>query len=339
MLTHPILDKFDPSGMYKIYDRWPELARKSYETKYETIDFKDIDHVVFCGMGGSGSICDVFSSILSKSKIHVNVTKGYVLPETVDSNTLVITVSVSGNTKETLSVLDLAKKRKSKIIAFSSGGQIENYCKKNNILFRKTPFIHSPRSSFASILYSMLNILEPIIPMKKKDIYDSLDQLEKLGESINSSKLTSENPAYTLSMWIKGIPLIYYPYGLQAAAIRFKNSLQENAKSHVIVEDIIEASHNGIVAWERKSNVQPIIIRGQDDHPKTKERWEILKEFFDSKEIDYQEIISANGNILSKLVSLVYLLDYTSIYLAILNKLDPTPIDSLDYVKSKLKES
>ena len=80
--------------------------------------------------------------------------------------------------------------------------------------------------------------------------------------------------------------MIYYPHGLESVAIRFKNSLQENSKSHAAVEDIIEACHNGIVSWEKNSDVKPILIRGTDDYQKTKERWEIIKEFFkkDNKE-------------------------------------------------------
>ena len=71
---------------------------------------KDVDNIVFAGMGGSGTIGDTIESILSKQNIHVNVVKGYVLPKTVDSNTLVIATSVSGNTDETLEILKKAKK-------------------------------------------------------------------------------------------------------------------------------------------------------------------------------------------------------------------------------------
>jgi len=139
-----------------------------------------------------------------------------------------------------------------------------------------------------------------------------------------------------LAEWISGIPIIYYPWGLRAAAIRFKNSLQENAKTHAITEDVIETCHNGIVAWEKPANVVPIIIRGEDDYISTKERWEILKEYFKLKNIDYWEVFSVKGNILSKLINLIYLLDYSSIYHAVIKKVDPTPILSIDFVKNKL---
>jgi glucose/mannose-6-phosphate isomerase len=81
---------------------------------------------------------------------------------------------------------------------------------------------------------------------------------------------------------------MYYPHGLQSTAIRFKASLQENSKIHVICEDVIEACHNGIVAWETSSSVQPILLRGTENYIKTKERFEIIKEFFVENNIDFK---------------------------------------------------
>jgi glucose/mannose-6-phosphate isomerase len=109
---------------------------------------------------------------------------------------------------------------------------------------------------------------------------ESIALLEQTCTQINSSNLSEANPSLDLARWISGIPIIYYPAGLQAAAIRFKNSLQENAKMHAMAEDILEACHNGIVSWERKSSVTPILLRGADDYVKTKERWEIIKQYF-----------------------------------------------------------
>lgn len=103
-----------------------------------------------------------------------------------------------------------------------------------------------------------------------------------------------------------------------------------------MIEDVIEASHNGVVSWEKPSNVKPILLRGVDDYVKTKERWNILKEYFVKHGIDYREIRSVNGSILTKLVCLMYLLDYASIYYAILNQTDPTPVKSIDFIKKHL---
>ena len=339
MIDEIELDKIDASGMYKIYDSWPEIAEKSYNRIESKNDFERPSHIVFAGVGGSGAINDVFAAILSKTNIHVEIVKGYLLPKTVNKKTLVITTSVSGNTVETLNVLLEAKKIDCKIVAFSNGGKMEKICQKESIVFRKIVMVHSPRTSFVSFLFSMLKELEDILPINKNEILESIVELKKTREIINSKNLNDSNIAISLANEIKNIPIIYYPWGLQAACIRFKNSLQENSKMHVITEDIIETSHNGIVAWKKNEKMKPILIQGQDDFIKTKERWTIIKEYFVKNNIEYKEIFSVEGGILSKLIQLIYLFDYTSIYLSVIRKIDPTPVIPINFIKKRLNDS
>jgi len=330
------IKKNDINSMYKTYDDWPKIAREAYSTKLNQVTFEKTDHIVFGGMGGSGAIGDIFSAILSKTNIHVDIVKGYLLPKTVDSKSIVVITSISGNTEETISVLKSAIDLGCNIIAFSDGGKIKKICNENNIEYREISMIHSPRASFTKFLYSMLKILEPILPISENDIYESIHELENLCKKISSDNLNQHNPALGLAYWITEIPLIYYPWGLQACAIRFKNSLQENSKIHAISEDVIEASHNGIVPWEKMTNLKPILLEGKQDYIKTKERWIILKEFFEKNEIEYREVFSVEGSILSKIINLIYLLDYTSVYRAVISNVDPTPVTSINFVKSKL---
>jgi len=330
------IDKIDTQKIYEIYDKWPEIARESFVKQIKKFDVQDIDHIVFAGMGGSGSIGDVIGAILSKEDVHVSNVKGYVLPKTVDSKTLIVTTSVSGNTRETMTVLEKAKNSPAKIAAFSSGGMIKEYCQRNNIFHQEISMIHSPRASFTNFLYGIINTLETILPIKRSDVLESISILDITKKNISSENLTESNDSLKLAQFVKEIPCLYYPAGLQSAAIRFKNSLQENAKMHVIAEDVIESCHNGIVAWKKNSDVYPILIKGQDDYIKTKERWSILEEFFDKKGIKYFSINSVNGNILSKIMNLVYIFDYATVYFSILNSIDPSPVDAIDYIKSRL---
>jgi glucose/mannose-6-phosphate isomerase len=267
----------------------------------------------------------------------VSVVKGYLLPKTVDENTLVVTTSVSGNTAETLTVLESAQKLDCQIIAFCSGGKMERFCIDNEINFRIIPLIHSPRASFATYVYSILNILHNILPINTNDILSSIDSLFVMHKQISSNNLTDSNSAINLANWIiTGIPLIYYPHGLQSAAMRLKSALQENSKIHAIAEDVIEACHNGIVAWETSSIVQPILLRGSDDYIKTKKRYSIIEQYFTENNIDFKTINSVDGNILTKLISLIYLFDYASIYSAVSTQTDPSPVVSINYIKNKM---
>ena len=120
--------------MYEIYNEWPQIAKESSNENFQKIDFKSIDHIVFAGMGGSGSIGDVIGAILSKKDIHVSIVKGYLIPKTVDSKTLVIVTSVSGNTLESLEILKKLKNMQAKALAFSSGGELEIFCNSSNFL-------------------------------------------------------------------------------------------------------------------------------------------------------------------------------------------------------------
>ncbi len=336
VLDGKTLKRLDSKGMHVIYDGWPETARSSFEFKHEKTRFDDVRDIVFAGMGGSGAIGDVFASILSKTDIHVSVVKGYVLPKTATKDTLVVTTSISGNTIETVTVLKEAMDRGCRMSAFSSGGIMQDVCTRNGLEYRRIGKIHSPRASFMSFLYGMLNVLHPILPISKGDICESLAEVERLGGMINSDNMNRNNPALQMAEWIDGIPMIYYPFGLQAAAIRFKNSLQENAKTHAAVEDVIESCHNGIVSWEGGNGFQPILLQGEDDYIRTKERWKVFKEYFEENGIDFWEVRSVKGNILSKIITLVYLFDYCSIFLAAKNGIDPSPVRSIDFIKGRI---
>ena len=244
------LEKIDTKKMFEVYDIWPDIAKESYKQEFSKPEFHDIDHIVFAGMGGSGTIGDVFSSILSQNDIHTSVVKGYLLPKTVDKNTLVVVTSVSGNTQESLTILENSKNSQAKFIAFSSGGMIKEYALKNKINYQEIKMERSPRASFSKYIFTILKTLELVIPVKKSDVLDSISKMEMVQKNISSNNLNENNTALNLAKWITGTPTLYYPGGLESAAIRFKNSLQENSKMHVIAEEVIEACHNGIVSWE-----------------------------------------------------------------------------------------
>jgi len=224
LLDIETIKKYDSNEMYKIYDNWPKIAEDSFNSELEPIDLKNISHVVFAGMGGSGALGDIFSAILSKTSVHVDVVKGYRLPNTVNSETLVVATSISGNTVETINVLELAQKTHCKIISFSSNGVIDKICKENSIEHRNILMHNSPRESFTEFLFGMLKTLYPILPINKENIFEAITTLKENQKKFSTKNLSEDNDALGIAEWIQGIPMLYYPWGLKAAAIRFKNS-------------------------------------------------------------------------------------------------------------------
>ena len=173
-------------------------------------------------------------------------------------------------------------------------------------------------------------------PISDEDVAEAITSLEETQKKINTSNTGTDNISLKIAKWIKHTPVIYYPNGLNAVATRFKNSLQENSKIHVVAEEVLEVCHNGIVVWDKESNFQPILVRGEDDHKKTKERWDIIKEFFKSHNIEFLEINSVKGSILTKIINLIYVADFATIYHAVLNGVDPSPVLAIDYIKKRL---
>ena len=160
-------------------------------------------------MGGSGALGDVFNSIMSNTNIHVSVIKGYKLPKTVDVNTLVISSSVSGNTIETLSILKQVKKTMAKSISFSSNGKMEEYCLKNNLEHRYVEQNHSPRASFSSFLYTMLKVMKPMLPIKNKEIMESIKKLEHTQKENAKNLIKNIDPKLQLTNNINLLKLIH----------------------------------------------------------------------------------------------------------------------------------
>ena len=192
------LERIDSEKMYEVYDKWPQTAKEGYEMNLEKFNVKDVDHIVFAGMGGSGTIGNVMSSLLSKDDIHVSVVKGYLLPKTVDSNTLVVLTSISGNTDETLTILKNNLKSNARFIAFSSGGKLQELSLKNNISHHTVSEYHSPRASFLTFLYSIINVLEDILPLKRIDITESFLKLNEVKNEIYTSNLNKKNIQFKL---------------------------------------------------------------------------------------------------------------------------------------------
>ena len=330
-----LLAKYDTHNMRSFYNRWPEIAQEAYNTgrDVDIVDTDGVNHIVFAGMGGSGALGDYYAALLSKHSTHVTVVKGYGLPKTVDADTLVVCSSVSGNTAETLAVLKKSLRRPCRRMALSAGGRIKDVCMANNIPHHTIDVFHTPRTSFVAYAYALLGILK--MGITTQDIDESIDIMQKKRIQIQSTNLTLENPALNLATRLTKIPIIYYPWGLQAAAVRFKNSLNENAKMHAMVEDVVEAGHNEIMSWEMPSDVHPVMIQGTDDNSKTKERWMVFEDYFNEKNIPFTKINSSGRHIMTKLVNLIYLLDYSTIYLAAMRGVNPTSTDSIKYVKER----
>jgi glucose/mannose-6-phosphate isomerase len=321
----------DKNKVYTIYEEWPRFAKEGMERDINTE--LDPSSIVIAGMGGSGTIGDIIYDLLQdKSMIPIYAIKGYHLPSFIDDNSLAIIISSSGNTEEALSVFTEAHNKGLQIIGISSSGLLEKACKNHNYIHIKVNERLAPRYSLPEMLFVTLNIISSIDDLKwiKDQAKNAIDSMNSTKDMISINN-NDNNIAKDIALCIKTIPIIYTSPYLKSVGIRFKNSLNENSKIIAIASDIVEASHNEIAALVNNQFTN-ILIRDTNNF-EIEKRFDIFKSMLGNNIYEIKPIYS---NRLANLVSLIYILDYSTIYLAILRSVDPLIIEPINRLKSML---
>jgi len=203
--------------------------------------------VVISGMGGSGIVGDFYQVVASeKLDIPVFTVKDYALPKWVSKHDLVVTISYSGNTLETIECFKQALSIGAKVIAISSGGKLENLAKENNVPHVKVIKGLVPRASLPSMFVALSKSLNMVLGenvVKEEELEETIELLKDGVDEVEVKKIADhvENTLPIIIGCTKYAPL----------AIRFKNELNENSKIPAKVEIVPEWGHNDIVGWEQ----------------------------------------------------------------------------------------
>ncbi|MGQ9468286.1 MAG: bifunctional phosphoglucose/phosphomannose isomerase [Nitrososphaerales archaeon] len=343
MLSSSEVKKIDKSGLYKVYEDWPIHCKKAYKIKVDAPDTSNVEKIVYAGMGGSATPGDILQDWLKDSTdIPFYVIKDYHLPKFAGKDTFVLAVSCSGNTEETLSIVHESLKAGCKVATISSGGLLEEMSLKNNVPHNRIAFTLLSRASFPYMFYVSANILAScgFIRGLEDQIHNSIRVAEDVSKYVSTEASIEENLSKKIAIWLyDSLPLIYGSNLNRAVVIRFKNSLNENAKMHAIIDVMPELCHNEIVAWEgiKDKPLKPLFLRYGEEPPEVKARFEIFKELIRDAGFEILEAWSWGEDQLSKIISLLYILDFTSIYLAVLRGLDPAPTLNIEKMKKRLK--
>ncbi len=344
MLDEPEKMKdLDEGGMLEALEEFPEQIEKAVaESQYNLLPFQP-DNIVVTGMGGSGIVGDTLKSFLSnRISIPIFVNRDYTLPSFVDENTLLFVVSYSGNTEETLNAAREALAENAKVVAITSDGELEDMCEEKGIVSIKAPEGYPPRAAFAFLFIPVLQLLsELLIYDSDVDILDTVSELKDLRDRIGIDKPTEKNEAKSLAKKLEGkIPIIYGHSIYQAVANRWHTQFNENAEVLSWYGAIPEMNHNEIVGWKGDDNTSdfiPILLRDDKESEKINKRIELTKEIvFDDEVDDIIEVCTDAETQLARILSLVYLGDYISIYLALLRGKDPSPVKIIDKLKERL---
>lgn len=326
---------------------FPRQCREAYEL-VQNVNFtawNNIRAVVLCGMGGSGIGGDLFQAIFA-DKLHVPsiVCKQYTLPGWVDADTVVIISSYSGNTEETMVMYDIAKERQAHIVCITAGGALKQQAESDGYPAVTVPAGLIPRAAtgylFTAIMMTAVRL--GLIDDVCLDFEESVTVLEQLQKEIDMDQPIEVNWLKQVAQQLQGkFPVVYGLGGTgEVAAYRWRCQFNEYSKIPALSHSIPEMCHNEIVGWERFIGLIPnvIVIMLEDElaHSRNNLRCKALYEILNNVPIIH---VAARGqSILARMLTLIYMGDMLSIYLAMADGVDPMSIRHIEYLKNRMQE-
>jgi len=343
----PIYWQLDMSGMLNHLHEFPEQCQRAWERvlKFDLPrEYTSIDKVIILGMGGSAIGGDIVRRLaLAESKAVIWVHRDYDLPPFVDESTLVIASSYSGNTEETVSAFTESFQTPAKKLVLTAGGKLKELAEREGIPIFVIDYKAPPRAAFPHSFISLVGIFQilGLLRDKSADLQEALQILNRLsGDFIEGTPLVS-NPAKQLATKLWGhVAIVYGAEILSEVAQRWKTQLNENGKTWAFFELLPELNHNAVVGYEFPSQAKEVVfvllLQSSLLHPRSLLRYEATAKLLAKAGISHEFVEAPGATALAQVMSLVLLGDYLSFYLAILNRIDPTPVDSIDFVKKYL---
>ncbi len=291
----------------------------------------DFKNIVVCGIGGSALPADVLNTVILLP-VPIYIHRDYNLPPQANENSLIICISYSGNTEETVSALESAISKKLKIVCMATGGKVEELCQKNDIPLVKIPSGIQPRCATGYIFSVLVKILS-----NNGILTDMSQELSDVAESLEKINPTLENEGKKLAKkLVKKIPVVYASNTFKDIAMIWKIKFNENSKIPAFYNYFPELNHNEMVGFsqiKKNSNFHFIIIRDKNDHPRNLKRMNLFASLLKKKGAKTDFIEMKDGSLLFKVFSTLILGDWVSYYLALENKTDPTPVKMVEEFK------
>jgi glucose/mannose-6-phosphate isomerase len=337
----------DPQSMRSLLESFPEQIETTAEDCRGLVlpAPKGVKAVLVTGLGGSAIGGDLVRAIAENQlKVPVIVNRNYDLPAWVDAATVVIACSYSGNTEETLSAYKQGQRANACIVCITSGGQLETMASKDGYPVLGLPGGMPPRAALGHSLIALLASLRSmqIMPSLEDSILETVTLLRKLRKQYTTENPETANAAKSLATSLHGkIIALYGSTGImESAAYRWRSQIAENAKSLAFHHVLPEMNHNELVGWrypeEVLRKVGVVFLRDKGEHAQTRRRFDLTHSLIAEKTGTIHQIWSDGESPLARVLSVIYLGDFASLYLAYLNKVDPTPVAVIDYLKNNL---
>lgn len=320
---------------------WQQLT---YDFKVSFSPKAEIKNVILTGMGGS-ALPGLFLNSWPGLNVPFEIVRNYSLPRYVDGNTLVISSSYSGNTEETLSALDEAEARNAQIVVVAAGGKLMERAKAQSYPLFVLPAGIQPRMSTFYFFTAFLQLLEPlglIAAGSSVELSQVSDWLKQRTVGWDAVTPSANNRAKQLANELMGKTVIMYSGPLLfPAANKWKICMNENAKNLAWSNQYPEFNHNEFIGWSSHPTDKPfavVEIQSNLEHERIQKRFKVSERLLSGKR-PLANVIKPDGDsLLQQLLWSVMLGDRVSVYLALLNGLNPTPVDLVEKLKVSLDE-
>ncbi|GII91032.1 SIS domain-containing protein [Sinosporangium siamense] len=349
----------DPSGMLRAVASSAAQVRVSYRASVDAGLSRLAGEgrpraVVVAGMGGSGIAGDVMAAVCGPgAALPIVTVRSHRLPGWVGAADLVIAVSCSGRTEETLSAATEAVRRGSRLLAVGGAkSPLAEVARQARGLFVPVATTGQPRANLWALSVPLVVAAAALglAEAEEKNFEDTARSLEDIAHRCRPGSESFINPGKTLAAELAGsVPTIWGSSPLAAvAAYRLACQLNENAKYPAIWGEIPEAGHNQVMALEgplagrdifadeETAALRVLVFRDTDEHPRVAKQREAALRLAHDRGVRTSEMVAQGVHPLERLASLIEVSDYASVYLALGYGIDPTPVASISEIKARI---
>jgi glucose/mannose-6-phosphate isomerase len=340
--------KIDKSNMLAFCVEAPQHYEKAARiAKKVTISYSKPQTIIIAGMGGSAISGELLKDwTRDKITVPIEVSREYSLPAYANKNTLALVTSYSGETEESLSAFLDATKRKCMTICISSGGTLQEFAEKLDVPHLRVPAGMAPRATLPYLFMPLPILLEKIglVSNVAPEISETTNVLRRVSAANSPEKPLKDNFSKLLASDICGTVPVIYGFGFyRAVAQRLKTQFNENSKVPAKWEVFPELNHNEIVGWEDHGKLtrafSAILIRDKAEPAEVRSRIETTKALMQPAVSKTFEVWVQGESALAKMLSTICIGDFTSVYLAILRKIDPTPVKTIALLKEQVQRT
>ena len=288
-----------------------------------------VKRVMVVGVGGSGIVGDIVAALLEGYEVFVH--KGFDIPGYVGRETLMLAVSYSGETAETLRAVSQALGRGMNVVGVSTGGRLLNLLGWRNVVSVSTGF--EPRFAVPEMTGVVYGLLCRVYGIDAGSFIESVKALEDYLRGVEVSGFSD------IAESLVNRTAVCVTHGhLRPAGLRHKAQLNENAKHPAYCVEFPEACHNEVEGWTNLSRFAYLLLRSRFEDPLVKEAFEWSVEYLSGRGGLFHEVVVGGESRAEELLKHLAFADLLSIFLARRKDVNPFTLTTIPLLRPRIRK-